>query len=221
MQKRLLFLLFCLVTAGNIFCYTHLLTIMLDPAGDARHAGRLIEDSFERGLTLEFAEQLKRELEDHHRFLRVILTRFPGETLEPLQNAAFANRLNVDLYLSVHFYYQQQGISPIYIYQLLYNPVTDFWQKLSDSITFYSFDKAYLFNIKTSRSLGTAFCKSLNEQASTNCYSCKSFLGMPFKPLVGIRAPALGIEIGLKNKEDWLRFVQPIAQALFAITQSL
>jgi len=80
--------------------------IMLDPAGDAQYAGRRIDDSFERGLTLRCAEQLKQRLEQLFPQIHVVLTRLPGETVQPLQNANFANRLSVDLYLSIHFYHE-------------------------------------------------------------------------------------------------------------------
>ena len=34
----------------------------MDPSGDAKNTGRLIEDTFERGISLQFAQKLK-ELE--------------------------------------------------------------------------------------------------------------------------------------------------------------
>ena len=73
-----------------------------------KDAGRIVNDSFERGLTLQFAQELKKELELNFNNIRVVLTRIPGETLESLQNANFANRLNVDFYLSIHFYSEKR-----------------------------------------------------------------------------------------------------------------
>ena len=37
-------------------------TIMIDPAGDAKHTGRLIQDTLERGISLQCAEELKKNL---------------------------------------------------------------------------------------------------------------------------------------------------------------
>ena len=71
---------------------------MLDPAGDAQYPGRIIDDSFERGITLQCVEELQRAITRQFPHVRVVLTRFPGETCQPLQNAHFANRLDVDLY---------------------------------------------------------------------------------------------------------------------------
>lgn len=198
-----------------------LFTIMIDPAGDAQYPGRVIDGSFERGLTLQFAEELKERLENKYTGIRVILTRFSGETVEPLQNAMFANRLNVDIYLSIHFYHQKQNLSTIYIYQLLYNPATDFWQRITHPLSFIPVNKAYLINSAQAKKLGTILQKSLREQEKRLEYTCKDLLGIPFKPLIGIRAPALGIEIGLKNKEDWQRFIEPIFNGAALLIQVL
>ena len=67
---------------------------MLDPAGDAQNPGRTIDDNFERGITLQFAEKLKEMLQEKFPTIRVVLSRTPGESLQPLQNANFANRLS-------------------------------------------------------------------------------------------------------------------------------
>ena len=61
----------------------------------------------------------------------------------------------------------------------------------------------------------------MQEQAAQYDYGFKELIGIPFKPLVGIRAPALGIEIGLKNKDDWERFVQPVMQALVSLSSTM
>ena len=36
-------------------------TIMLDPSGDAKHTGRIINKTFERGISLQCAEVLKKK----------------------------------------------------------------------------------------------------------------------------------------------------------------
>ena len=81
-------------------------TVMIDPAGDAKDPGRVIDDTYERSLTMQFAEELKSVLEKNNRGLRVIFTRFPGEALESLQNVSFSNRLSVDLYVRLSFFEQ-------------------------------------------------------------------------------------------------------------------
>lgn len=96
--------------------YSSPFTLMLDPAGDAQYPGRIIEDCFERGITLQFVEQLQVIITERFPSVRVVLTRFPGETRQPLQNANFANRLDVDLYISIHCYPESKPKSQLYLY---------------------------------------------------------------------------------------------------------
>src|SRR5579859_5868722 len=92
---------FLLTMSSSAFCFWPFtqeqvkpFSIMLDPAGDAQITGRIIDDSYERGITLQLCEDIKKQLEaDHPKNTRIVLTRFPGETIDPLQNANFANRL--------------------------------------------------------------------------------------------------------------------------------
>jgi N-acetylmuramoyl-L-alanine amidase len=191
------------------------LTIMIDPAGDAQYTGRRIEEIFERGLTLEYAQAVKQALESKN--IRVILTRSEEESVEILQNAAFANRLQVDFYFSIHFYYQQEGPAEVSLYYLIYNTITDSWHKPAQSLVIYPFYKAYLINNARTVYLATALSERLKRAIYLNQFSFQNLLGLPVKPLIGIYAPALVLEIGLKNKEDWKRFVEPIAESISTI----
>lgn len=217
------------------FCNTHflssksqrLITIMLDPTGDAKNSGRLIDDTFERGLTLPFTQQLKKRLEQEHKNVRFVLTRFPGETLEPLQNAIFSNTLGADFYITFLFFKQKSGPSTIFLYHLLHNPVTDFWnnnnwnkQKTKDP-KLYPYNKAYLFNIHSSQSYGTMMHKELTSLAPIHHFNNKGLLGAPLSSLTGITCPSIALEIGLQEKNDWKRFIEPTAQALNPIINTL
>ena len=46
-------------------------------------------------------------------------------------------------------------------------------------------------------------------------------LAIPCKPLVGVCLPAIGLEIGLREKKDWFGYVQPIAQAINQMYQKV
>ena len=135
----------CILQFHAIISYDQF-TIMIDPAGDAKHTGRLIVDTLERGISLQCAEQLKSKLTGLYKNIRVILTRVPGETIQPLQNASFANRLNVDLYVSLYFYHESQTPAHITLYHYVENPITDFWHK-SHPLLFYPLDQAHLLSI--------------------------------------------------------------------------
>lgn len=191
-------------------------TIMLDPAGDAKHAGRVIEDSFERGITLQCAEKLKKQLEVHDSKVRVILTRFPGESLEPLQNANFANRLEVDLYISFHFYYEDLPKPELFIYYFV-NDTTDSWQKPTTTLSFVTYDKAHRDKLAVTKKAAETLEKFLKRELFASLFECKGVYGIPFKPLVGIVGPALGIEMSLKKKDQWSTYLNPLCQSIINV----
>ena len=195
-------------TASPIIC-----TIMIDPAGDARDTGREIDDTFERSLTLQSAQELKIELEKIAQ-TRIVLTRFAGDIIEPLQNAAFANRLNVDLYIRLQFYQTKEKTAPINTYYTLYNPHTDLWEKKSTQLTLLPFDQAYKRSVKKTKQMAQSFSDNLKKMASNYTSKSKEPLGLPLKALAGIDAPAVVIEIGLKTKDSWKALVPLLAAAL-------
>ncbi len=199
-------------------------SIMLDPAGDARTPGRIIEDikeqgGYERGVTLLLAEEIKKRLEETlGKKVRVVLTRFPGETLDPLQNANFANRLDVDAYISIHFFHQKEDTPLIYLYHFVYNPITDMWAKVH-RLSFYPYDQAHLAHISKT-GVWIEQCKNiLRNDTYKKSFDVKGPYGIPFKPLIGVKAPAIAFEIGLKNKSDWTNYVAPLTECLNNLVQ--
>ena len=205
---------FFLPSTGNARIGQKVFTIMLEPAGDAKHTGRAIDDCFERGITLQFTEKLKKLLETEYANIRVILSRFAGESLEPLQNANFANRLDVDLYLSFHFFEEKEEKPILYLYHFVYNKITDYWSQ-NNTLQFILYDQAHHKNL----TLTKKYAKHVHEtlQSFKKQFEVKAPIGFPFKPLIGIQAPALAIEVSLKSKDDWQRYLSPIVQSLKAI----
>lgn len=191
------------------------ITIMLDPAGDAQHIGRLLGDSLERAVTQQFVTALQERLENKYPHVRIVLTRQPGQTLQPLQNANFANRLHVDLYLSINFYQEHSQKPVLYLYNFSYND--DFITKKFD-LAFCTYDQAHLQSYSTTTAYGAMVKEYLDTQ---NKFAVKGLYKLPFKPLIGITSPALAFEAGLKHKEDWVYFVEPIAQSLDAIIKKM
>lgn len=189
--------------------YSKDFTIMLDPSGDAQHTGRTINNTFERGISLQCAEALKKKITAAYPDTRVILTRVPGETLQPLQNASFANRLNIDLYLSLYFYKEEETRQQVSLYYYLANKTTDFWHK-PETLFFYPADQAYLLNIHKTKQLGEQFLSVLKNPNGISFFQVAGLFGIPFKPLLGITAPALSLEIGLQNSSDWNYIIEPI-----------
>jgi N-acetylmuramoyl-L-alanine amidase len=184
---------------------------MINPAGDAKDAGRTLNDSFERGITLQFTQELKRSIESTYQNVRVIITRVPGETLEFLQNANFANRLDVDFYLSIHFYKETDIRSKLFLYHYLNDP---FYVQTFSHISFIKYNNSHLININKTVMYANKIKESLE---NNNQFDFKYLLGIPFKPLVGIKAPAIAFEVGLKNSSDYKSFVEPVLSSLAPI----
>lgn len=190
---------------------------MLDPAGDAQHTGRKLEDNFERGISLQIAEKLKQVVEERFTHVKVVLTRLPGESATYLQHANFANRLQVDFYLSIYCYHEKEIKPRVYIYQFSYG--NDFITKHFD-LALIPYDQAHLSNSSKTTTYGEHMRSIfLNEYASR--YSIKGIFKIPFKPLIGIQAPALGLELGLKDKNDWHDYLEPLVAGLAPVIEAL
>ena len=217
-QKTALYSVLFLINitfSSFINAHSQLFTIMLDPAGDAEYTGRKIDDCFERGLTLQCAEKLKKVLEERYPSVRIVLTRFPGETLQLLQNANFANRLDVDFYISIHFY-EEHAIKPaLYLYSFVFN--TDLMIKPTE-FAFYPYDKAYQLSHAVTRQCADLMSKQLIGSYQHQ-FDVKGPYELPCSPLIGVKSPAIMCEIGLKTKDSWIDFVKPLADSIEIIIQ--
>lgn len=203
--------------------YTHtrsyyIPSIMIDPAGDARYPGRTIDDTFERGISLQCAEKLKQEIERTFSHIRTVLTRFPGETIEPLQNASFANRLHVDLYLSIHFYYNPDAHPQWHIYYFSYHPTIDFWHYPQQTLLLTPYHAAHRQCINTTKKWAESLYNGL--KASSTCIAHAPY-SIPFRPLIGINRPAIALEMCLPSKDRWGMYIRPLVDALGPIIQEI
>lgn len=195
-------------------------TIMLDPTGDAQYTGRVIDDTFERGITLQCAQELKKILESFDNNSRVVLSRFPGEIVEPLQNAAFANRLKTTLYIAIQMYQlphtnntAHDQMPEINVYHFLYHPVTDFWQRNTNALTCEPYHQAHLQNSLMSHAIAHTFFNNL-KQIKPFGGQLKQCAGLPLKSLTGIVAPAFIIEMGMPHKDSWQTLILQLAQQI-------
>ena len=210
-------LLFCAFLSFHFFAMqSKPFTIMVNPAGDAKQIGRKIDGYFERGITLQFFQELKKELYKHYSesTLHVISTRFAGDTIEELQNANFANRLGIDLYLSIHFYYEEKTKPDVFLYYFSYG--NEFITQKPD-LYFWPYDEAYLINFDATKKSIETMQRVLESKKYAYQFTVYGIFKLPFAPLIGIVAPAIGIEIGLKNKDNWRQYVEPIAIALISL----
>lgn len=210
-------ILFTFITTTTLLPAITRFSIMLAPAGDAKHTGRQIGDSLERGITLQCAEQLKKMLQDLYPNVRVALTRSPGETIYPLQNANFSNRLGDDCYVSIHFYPESRTKPQMFMYYFSYGD--DFVTKTPD-LFFCPYDQAHRINGPKTRSWSQLVAQVLTNEKHKKLFDFRNICGVPFKPLIGVKAPAFAFEIGLQEKNDWKRYVEPIALSIGQIVQA-
>lgn len=189
--------------------------IMIDPAGDARHAGRTIGDSLERATTLNIAQGIKKQLESQLG-CTVIITRSPGETIAPLQNATFSNRMNVDLYLSIHCYHAPQDKHAISLYTMSRG---ESLMPTSNELSLVPAQKAHWKYQEKSKTYAQTIMASLQQDAAQK-FKLEQPIALPFAPLFGIQAPALGIEINCIDPQDVSLYVGPLSHAIKSAVSS-
>ncbi len=217
MSLNFLLILLC---CSNMF-YTQAIsrqfTIMLDPTGDGQYAGREIHDSFERGLTLQCAQEIKKHISEQCNNIRVVLTRAAGETIQPMHNALFSNRLQVDLYLRIGFYYEPDLPSHIALFYTCNHP-QDFLPILNP-LQFFYIDQAHLLNLKLTKQLTNSFLQILQNQQKH--FITRGAFALPFKPFIGIQAPAIYLDIGLSNTSDWKYIIKPLMHFIQNVANGL
>jgi N-acetylmuramoyl-L-alanine amidase len=187
--------------------------VMINPDGDVKKVGRKLVEMYERGVTLQFAEQLQKALQAKYN-CSVVLTRSTGEVVLPLQNASFSNRSSADFYLSLHVYRQEEPKPKLHLYHLVFNPMVDLAQNGINLLAFIPLYQAHFKNIKQTLSYAKNIKNVLNDDVYKNKLDFYGPFGIPFKPLVGILAPAVAIEVGICQDNYWKHLVDPIVEAL-------
>lgn len=192
-------------------------TLMIDPAGHAQQTGRKLWSGFERAETFKCAEALKTAFENFSNTLRVIITRAPGEEIVPLQNASFANRLGVDFFLRIQCIKENGEKPSIAIYYHEHDPLIDKAQRATQPYAFVPITNAHFHSIGRSINIAQSLSAALSASDYPKNFACGGTYGLPLKPLVGITAPALLIEIGLCADDQWQLFIDPIVRELCTI----
>jgi hypothetical protein len=175
--------------------------VVLDPAGDVKHTGRHIADVFERGLTLQCAEKIKEIIEERAPHIKVIITRMPGDAVYDLQNASLSNRIHAHLFIHISFYYTQVSYG------------NDFASH-QQGLVCHSYDQAYRINKEKTDMLCQVLSTELVCPHYHSLYGVKGPYALPLQPLIGIVAPAIACEMGLKSKESWHSYAEPLAQEI-------
>lgn len=180
--------------------------ISLSPA----HSDRTICDYTEEYLAFEICQAIQTKLTAAHSQIQVNLTREPGEELGRIQIANRANQTNINLFISLHVYHECSSKSKINLY---YYTKQRFCSNLNfTTLNFMNYSDAYLANYDQTINWGNKIANYLAQNQKQQ-FEVEQLVGLPFKPLAGIQAPAIGIEIGLKNS-DWRTYVAPITEAI-------
>lgn len=207
MKQIILFITLISVMISTQACCVH---IMLDPAGDARTTGRLIGNLFERGLSLQCVEQIKKQLSTQLTKSQISITRKPGDSMPTLYQATRANQLEVDLFIHLGMYQQQSARPTITIYR--YGCNDDFVPTPSQPCIL-TIDQAHWLSKKDTQTIVNSLCNILFKDSNEQYCICGPFT-LPIKPLLGISAPALMIEIGLSDPSQYTILIEPLSNAI-------
>ena len=166
------------------------ITLMLDPAGDANTPGRMIGNYTEQSLANNIAKALKKQLESSS--LTILISHDNNQTLSSIAKAQATNTQPVDLFIHLTI---GQAASSLGVYHYVTSP-----KDLSDN------DKRNELTLApyTYAHLGSAMVSAyLTRTLAQNHPEITAYAALPLRPLVGITAPALVIEIGLANSNAW------------------
>jgi hypothetical protein len=213
-KKIIVLLIFCVYPLAfarwpfDIFEHKKPFSVIIEAGGDAAHPGRTIGTHFENAINFTIAQHLKESLDGLRMRARIFINRTPTEIIAPLQNAQFSNKLSTDLYISINCYPHTKSNPQITLYQFSYNdPIV----LKKDGIGFHTADKIYLINQPQTCHWASELKKIFSEQSQIEI---AGVYAMPYKPLIGIEASALGMEIGLSSDTQLPLIIETIKTAL-------
>jgi hypothetical protein len=187
-----------------------LVTILLAPAGDVHNQGRSLEHQFEHSITMTCAQSLKNTIETLYPDVRVLISHRMGESYHTFQVATMGNTMDIDLVISLHCYHEEGAKPIISLYH--YSNGNDFVNKMSRA-AWHTPDTAYLWSKDTTCSWIKILTRELKSPAYATLFNVTGPYKLPFKPLSGIKVPAIGIEMSLKQDDDWSTYIDPLAHA--------
>lgn len=197
---------FFLVTAFASSCLLqasmHPFVLFLAPAGHATQPGRALRQGYERAAALHWATALKTELESRYT-CRVVISRSPGETLEEFQTATYSNRLQPDLFISLSLFPVNAFKPQLFVFNLLVDPLTDAARRLATPNAFVPYEQAHCMNLIQSTTLARHLISLALQPEYEKQIDCRGPYAFPYKPLMGICAPSIGLEAGILKDTDW------------------
>lgn len=190
----IIFFIFSLLDTKLI--YTRPFMLMLYPSVSINN-GRKIENEFENAIALDWALALKHALINQFPFIQVEISHKSGEKIDQIESINNINKQNPDLTISFNLY-QTNGVPQVYLYYML----SQVRAKSLKNLDFVPYNQAYIDSLEKTKDFSEKIFNSLKENRSDN-YELKKLLGLPYKPLIGLQSPALGIELGTNSTKGW------------------
>ncbi len=213
-MKKTIFLLFLYtlrITAIDPF------VLMLYLPTDTK-GGRIIDGEFEKDILFSWARVLQDQLTQTIPSLQVIILGQTEKEYDQTKLISQANRLNPHFILSLNLF-QTESRPQLFIYHVLLSKEPPVWKK-STSLFFVPYEQAYIKHAHKSTFIGQNIYASLSMQKK-EAYELKTFLGIPYKPLMGLLPPALGIELGSTNAKSWELTIPSLTEALSQTINSI
>lgn len=194
--------------------------IILDPAGDAKDTGRQLLTCYERSITLQLCEGLKKFLLEQRPAYTVTITRTAGETRSQEQRAQIANQLYADLFMHISCF-DDAAIKPhLMIYYMM--PTTT----LPWSTNPYQLIPAYKAQDLVSARIEKMVKSLYQNLLQQKYYTVSEPLPIADARLASIMIPACTIEFGITSTIPWTPLIEQIGIAIIrtienAHTQSM
>ena len=133
-----------------------------------------------------------------------------GEHIEQQEKANFANRLQIDLFISLLCYSDDNLAISLYCYGNKNSCMMVHPKKLS----FCPYDLAYTFSSSITPQYANLIYKDFVQNPKLNNIAIHQPIYAPLNCLMGIKAPAIAIEVGLKQAQDWRYYIKAVTDSL-------
>lgn len=177
------------------------LVVIIDPAGDSKITGRVFPDQYERNITMHCAECIKKILEEESSIsknpLQIFITHTTGQIKKELEFQQFSNILEADFFIHISAVPKIACPPAIFLYRLNFSDQLAIQQKSSQ--LFIPFDEVHIQSSRASEQFGKNMYNYLNQEEFRRLYTIHNLLAVPCKPLIGVQAPGIMIELAVDS----------------------
>ncbi len=203
------YLPYCRILIG--LCITQTLCglhIILDPAGDAKDTGRQLATCYERSITLQFCEELKKFLREQRPAYTVTITRTAGETRSQEQRAQIANQLHADFFVHISCF-DDAAIKPHLMIYYMMPTATLPWS--TNPYQLIPAHKAHdLVWARVEKMVKSLHQSIINQKY----YTVSKPLAIADARLASIMIPACTIEFGITSTIPWTPLIEQVGIGL-------